>query len=175
MKSLSIDSLLIGCSRSLVLCGRHIDRSGSEMQQADSASLSKKAGVDPKVASDQRGHRIGVSLEVYTSSYIEQKRAALRKLDAAVLLQTRTRTAVCVRGSAFNGVNGVTTNWWVCRSATADRDAAPAFSPRKPDRRRRPRCWRELTDGSRLVRRRTRPGRCGNNRNCSEVLAPTGG
>ncbi|HXK07812.1 MAG TPA: hypothetical protein VMS37_35790 [Verrucomicrobiae bacterium] len=27
------------------------------------ASLSKKAGVDPKVASDQRGHGLGVSME----------------------------------------------------------------------------------------------------------------
>jgi len=49
------------------------------------ASLSKKAGVDPKVASDQRGHGIGVSLEVYTNSDLEQKRAALKKLEAAVL------------------------------------------------------------------------------------------
>jgi integrase len=49
------------------------------------ASLGKKAGVDPKVASDQRGHGIGVSLEVYTSSDLEQKRAAVRKLEAAVL------------------------------------------------------------------------------------------
>jgi integrase len=51
------------------------------------ASLSKKAGVDPKVASDQRGHGLGVSLEVYTSSDLEQKRAAVRKLEAAVLRQ----------------------------------------------------------------------------------------
>jgi integrase len=49
------------------------------------ASLSKKYGVDPKVASDQRGHGIGVSMEVYTSSNIEQKRAAVNKLEAAVL------------------------------------------------------------------------------------------
>jgi hypothetical protein len=49
------------------------------------ASLSKKAGVDPKVASDQRGHGIGVGLEVYTNSDMEQKRAALKKLEAAVL------------------------------------------------------------------------------------------
>ena len=48
------------------------------------ASLSKKAGVDPKVASDQRGHGIGVSLEVYTTSDLEQKRAAINKLEAAV-------------------------------------------------------------------------------------------
>lgn len=48
------------------------------------ASLSKKAGVDPKVASDQRGHGLGVSMEVYTSSDLEQKRAAVKKLEAAV-------------------------------------------------------------------------------------------
>lgn len=49
------------------------------------ASLSKKAGVDPKVAADQRGHGVGVSLEVYTNSDIEQKRNALKLLEAAVL------------------------------------------------------------------------------------------
>ena len=48
------------------------------------ASLSKKAGVDPKVASDQGGHGIGDSLEVYTASDLEQKRAAINKLEAAV-------------------------------------------------------------------------------------------
>ena len=49
------------------------------------ASLSKKAGVDPKVASDQRGHGLGVRLEVYSSADVEQKRAALKALEAAVL------------------------------------------------------------------------------------------
>jgi integrase len=53
------------------------------------ASLSKKAGVDPKVASDQRGHGLGVSMEVYTSSDLEQKRAAVRKLEAAVLRKSQ--------------------------------------------------------------------------------------
>ena len=54
------------------------------------ASLSKKAGVDPKVASDQRGHGVGVSLEVYTSSDHSQKRDALKKLEAAVIAKVRT-------------------------------------------------------------------------------------
>ena len=53
------------------------------------ASLSKKAGVDPKVASDQRGHGLGVSLEVYTTSDMEQKRDAVRKLEAAVLRKSQ--------------------------------------------------------------------------------------
>ena len=48
-------------------------------------SLSKKYGVDPKVTSDQRGHGIGVSMDVYTSSDLEQKREAVNKLEAGVL------------------------------------------------------------------------------------------
>ncbi len=55
------------------------------MLRKTNASLSKKAGVDPKVAADQRGHGVGVSLEVYTNSDMEQKRNALRLLEAAVL------------------------------------------------------------------------------------------
>jgi hypothetical protein len=49
------------------------------------ASLGDKHGVDRKVAADQRGHGLGVSLEVCTCSDLEQKRAALKKLEAAVL------------------------------------------------------------------------------------------
>jgi len=45
---------------------------------------------DPKVASDQRVHGIGVSLEVFTSSDLEQKRDALKKLEAAVIAKTQT-------------------------------------------------------------------------------------
>jgi hypothetical protein len=39
-----------------------------------------------------RGHGIGVRLEVYTSSDLEQKRAALKKLEAAVLRQPQPET-----------------------------------------------------------------------------------
>lgn len=56
------------------------------------ASLSQKAGVDPKVASDQRGHGLGVSLEVYTSSDLDQKRAAVRKLEAAVFRKPQPKS-----------------------------------------------------------------------------------
>ena len=58
------------------------------------ASLSMKAGVDPKVASDQRGHGLGVSMEVYTTSDLEQKRAAVRKLEASVPLKPRLESQV---------------------------------------------------------------------------------
>jgi len=62
-----------------------LDWATFQVLRKTNASLSKKAGVDPKVASDQRGHGLGVSLEVYTSSDLEQKRAAVNKLEASVL------------------------------------------------------------------------------------------
>lgn len=49
------------------------------------ASLSKKHGVDVKVSADQRGHGVGVSLDVYTVSALSEKREAANKLEAAVL------------------------------------------------------------------------------------------
>lgn len=48
------------------------------------ASLSQKAGVQPKVSADQRGHGLGVSMEVYTISDHEQKREAVRQLETMV-------------------------------------------------------------------------------------------
>lgn len=64
-----------------------LDWAAFQVLRKTNASLSKKAGVDPKVASDQRGHGIGVSLEVYTTSDLEQKQEAINKLEAAVFGQ----------------------------------------------------------------------------------------
>jgi integrase len=52
-------------------------------------TLSKKVGVDPKVSADQRGHGLGVSLEVYTISDIQQKKRAVNKLESAVIRKQR--------------------------------------------------------------------------------------
>jgi len=49
------------------------------------ASLSRQAGIDPKVVADQLGHGLGVSLNVYTKSDVEQKQEAVRKLEAEVI------------------------------------------------------------------------------------------
>jgi hypothetical protein len=76
------------------------------------ASLSKKAGADPKVSADQRSHGIGVSLEVYTSSDMEQKKKAVKKLEAAVLRKPQPERSVSLSRTWLNGVNGVTRNWW---------------------------------------------------------------
>jgi len=49
------------------------------------ASLGHDAGIDPKVAADQRGHGIGVSLDTYTKSGIGKKAQAAERLENAVL------------------------------------------------------------------------------------------
>jgi integrase len=49
------------------------------------ATLSRKAKVDDKVAADQRGHGLGVSLEVYSLSDLEQKIEAVNRLEAEVI------------------------------------------------------------------------------------------
>jgi integrase len=49
------------------------------------ASLGHKAKVDPKVAADQRGHGIGVALDVYTKSSIKDRATAAKRLEASVL------------------------------------------------------------------------------------------
>lgn len=48
------------------------------------ASLMRKVGIDAKVGADQRGHGIGVSLDIYTHSDQAQKHAAVQQLDKAI-------------------------------------------------------------------------------------------
>ena len=55
-----------------------------QVMRRTNSSLMKKAKVDPKVGADQRGHGIGVSLDVYTQSDREEKRAAVNTLEAAL-------------------------------------------------------------------------------------------
>lgn len=49
------------------------------------ASLGHEAKVDPKVAADQRGHGIGVAIDVYTRSTIKDRAAAAKRLEKSVL------------------------------------------------------------------------------------------
>jgi hypothetical protein len=56
-----------------------------KVMRRTNASLSHGAKVDPKVSADQRGHGIGVSLDVYTKSNIRQKGVAAKKLEDSVL------------------------------------------------------------------------------------------
>jgi integrase len=49
------------------------------------ASLGHEAGIDPKVAADQRGHGIGVAIDVYTKAALSRRAEAAEKLEKAVL------------------------------------------------------------------------------------------
>jgi len=48
------------------------------------ASLSRRAGIDPKVVADQLGHGLGVNLDVYTKSDLIQRKEAVKKLEVEV-------------------------------------------------------------------------------------------
>jgi hypothetical protein len=58
------------------------------------ASLGHHAKVDPKVSADQRGHGIGVALDVYTKSSMEDRATAAKQLEDSVLIvRERMRSA----------------------------------------------------------------------------------
>ena len=48
------------------------------------ASLGHHAKVDPKVSADQRGHGIGVALDVYTKSSMKDRATAAKQLEDLV-------------------------------------------------------------------------------------------
>jgi hypothetical protein len=48
-------------------------------------SLGRKFGIDDKVAADQRGNGLDVSLNVYANSDLAQKLQAVRKLEAELI------------------------------------------------------------------------------------------
>ena len=49
------------------------------------ASIGHEIGIDPKVSADQRGHGIGVAIDVYTKSPIKKRASAAEQLEKAVL------------------------------------------------------------------------------------------
>ncbi len=49
------------------------------------ASLGHDEGIDPKVAADQRGHGIGVAIDVYTKAALSRRAEAAEQLENAVL------------------------------------------------------------------------------------------
>jgi len=56
------------------------------------ASLGHHAKVDPKVSADQRGHGIGVALDIYTRSSIEDRATAAKQPeDSALKKSVRAR------------------------------------------------------------------------------------
>ena len=62
-----------------------LDWATFQVLRRTNASLSRKAKIDDKVAADQRGHGLGVSLEVYAISDLEQKIEAVKRLESEVI------------------------------------------------------------------------------------------
>jgi integrase len=56
-----------------------------QVMRRTNASLGHEVGIDPKVSADQRGHGIGVSIDVYTHSSVETRRGAAERLEHSVL------------------------------------------------------------------------------------------
>jgi hypothetical protein len=70
-----------------------LDWANFQVLRRTQASLGHDIHVDPKVAADQRGHGIGVALDVYTQSSIEARRAAAEMLANAILSGEKPETA----------------------------------------------------------------------------------
>jgi len=49
------------------------------------ASLSRQAGIDPKLVADQLGHGLGVNLDVYTVAALERRQDAVEVLEASLV------------------------------------------------------------------------------------------
>jgi hypothetical protein len=56
-----------------------------QVMRRTNGSRAHKQGVDPKVAADQRGHGLGVALEVYTQADLEQKLQAVERIESEVV------------------------------------------------------------------------------------------
>ena len=48
-------------------------------------SLSRQAGIDPKLVADQLGHGLGVNLDVYTVAALDQRRHAVQALETTLI------------------------------------------------------------------------------------------
>lgn len=53
------------------------------------ASLGHDAKVDPKVSADQRGHGIGVAIDVYTKSTMKARASAAKRIENSVVSKVR--------------------------------------------------------------------------------------
>jgi site-specific recombinase XerC len=56
-----------------------------QVMRATNASIGHRLKLDPKVTADQRGHGVGVAIEEYTKTSVEDRAAAAKKLEESVL------------------------------------------------------------------------------------------
>lgn len=62
-----------------------MDWANFQVMRRANASFGHKGGADPKASADQRGHDLGVSMDVYTRSDLAQKLQVVEKIEALVL------------------------------------------------------------------------------------------
>ena len=61
-----------------------LDWAGFQVMRRTHASLSRKAGIDPKLVADQLGHGIGVNIDTYTVAGLEQRLEAVKSLERSM-------------------------------------------------------------------------------------------
>jgi integrase len=62
-----------------------LDWATFQIMRRTHASLSRQAGIDPKLVADQLGHGLGVNLDVYTVAGLDQRQQAVQTLEATIV------------------------------------------------------------------------------------------
>jgi hypothetical protein len=90
----------------------NLDWVNFQVMRRTHASLSRKAGIDPKLVADQLGHGLGVNLDVYTISDLTQRLKSVNLLEQSLALMevygVRIQTTVMaairpLSGSLYRG------------------------------------------------------------------------
>jgi hypothetical protein len=77
------------------------------------ASLGHDAGIDPKVAADQRGHGIGVAIDVYTKAALSKRVEAAERLETPCLPLLPAFGPIQWSASSWHQANAeITSNTW---------------------------------------------------------------
>jgi integrase len=64
----------------------NLDWVNFQVMRRTHASLSRKAGIDPKLVADQLGHGLGVNLDVYTISDLGQRLESVNLFEESLTL-----------------------------------------------------------------------------------------
>src|SRR5262245_47105169 len=68
-----------------------LDWATFQVMRRTHATLSRQAGIDPKLVADQLGHGLGVHLDVYTVAALEKRQQAVDLLEATLVPGVLTR------------------------------------------------------------------------------------
>jgi len=56
-----------------------------QIMRRSHATLSRQAGIDPKIVADQLGHGLGVNLDVYTVAALDKRQHAVEVLESSLI------------------------------------------------------------------------------------------